>query len=69
VHGRYIARIASPTATAAAQALGRVSLTIASPTNVATTCPPISARGCAGSASGDPMTSAIEVANGMMASG
>ena len=31
--------------------------------------PPIKARGCAGSASGDPITSTIEVANGITASG
>ena len=34
-----------------------------------TTWPPISARGCAGSTSGDPITSTIEVANGITASG
>jgi hypothetical protein len=33
---------------------------------VATTWPPTSARGCAGSACDDPITSTIEVANGMM---
>jgi len=33
------------------------------------TWPPISARGCAGSACGDPTTSTIEVANRMITSG
>jgi hypothetical protein len=42
---------------------------MASPTRVATMCPPIKARGCASSASGDPMTSTMEVTNGMMTSG
>ena len=35
----------------------------------ATTCPPIKARGCAGSTLGDPITSTMEVANGITASG
>jgi hypothetical protein len=61
--------MANPTATAAAQACGPVNRSMASPTRVATICPPTRARGCAGSASGDPMTSTIEVANGMTTSG
>src|SRR6266852_3498396 len=46
--------MARPTAMAAAQACGPVSFRTASPTTVATTCPPTRARGCAGSASGVP---------------
>ena len=39
------------------------------PTVVETRWPPIRARGCAGSASGEPITSTIEVAKGMAPSG
>jgi hypothetical protein len=44
---------------------GPASFTTISPTSVATRCPPTSARGWAGAASGIPMTSTMEVANGM----
>ncbi|HEX4826964.1 MAG TPA: hypothetical protein VFV12_01955, partial [Xanthobacteraceae bacterium] len=44
-------------------------MTTNNPTTVATTCPPMSGRGCAASISGEPMTSTIEVANGTNMSG
>src|SRR5262245_54554379 len=56
--------MASPTASAAAAVPGPVTFTTNSPTSVATRWPPISARGCAASISGEPITSTIEVANG-----
>ena len=65
----YIARIDNPTAAAAAQACGPVSFNTAKPTSADNTCPPIRARGCAGSTPGEPITSTMDVANGMTASG
>src|SRR5215471_13336291 len=52
--------MARPTANAAVNAPGPAIFTTNSPTKVATTCPPISGRGCAASISGEPMTSTIE---------
>jgi hypothetical protein len=59
-----IAAIATPTASAAAQGEGPASLSAMRPTTVQTKCPPTSARGWATSASGEPITATIEVANG-----
>jgi len=58
-----------PTASAAAQGTVPNSLTMSSPMNVATRWPPISARGCAGSAWGEPSTVTIDVANGIATGG
>src|SRR5215470_7802512 len=57
--------MAKPTASAAVNAPGPAIFTTNSPTKVATTCPPMSGRGCAASISGEPMTSMIEVAKGI----
>ena len=65
----YIASTANPTAAAAAQACGPASRNTTNPTRVAAMCPPIKAHGWADSASGNPITSKIEVANGMRTSG
>ena len=66
---RCIATMARPTANAAVNAPGPAIFTTTSPTSVATTCPPMSGRGCAASISGEPMTSTIEVAKGTNMSG
>src|SRR5882724_12031241 len=64
-----MAIIATPTASAATQTPGPKSLAARSPTAVEIRWPPIKARGCAGSAFGEPITSTIEVANGIATSG
>src|SRR5215831_5787218 len=61
--------MASPTANAAAHGAGPNNLTMTSPTNVETRWPPIRARGCAGSALGEPSTVTIDVAKGIATSG
>src|SRR5258708_1239541 len=61
--------MARPTASAAAHGAGPNNLTMSSPTNVETRCPPIRARGCAGSAFGEPSTVTIDVAKGIATSG
>jgi len=66
---RCIATIAKPTASAAAHGAGPHTLTTSKPTSVEMRCPPISARGCAGSALGEPNTVTIEVAKGIAISG
>src|SRR5215207_5123135 len=61
--------IARPTARAATQTPGPNSLAARRPTTVEIRWPPIQARGCAGAAIGEPITSTIEVANGIATSG
>ena len=56
--------IARPTANAAAHGAGPNSFTINKPIRVERRWPPINARGCAGSAFGEPNTVTIDVANG-----
>ena len=63
-----MAIMARPTATAAAQGWGPASVTITRPTTAESRWPPTNARGCAGFASGEPITITIEVANGMNSS-
>src|SRR6516225_10287252 len=64
-----IATIARPTATAAAHGAGPHILATTRPTRVESKWPPISARGCAGPALGEPNTVTIEVANGIATNG
>src|SRR5215475_14220440 len=67
--GQMHCDIASPTASAAAHGPGPKNLTMSSPMNVETRWPPIRARGCAGSALGEPSTVTIDVAKGIATSG
>ena len=69
VRVRCIATMARPTAQRPPKANGPATCTTIRPTKVEMRWPPISARGCAGSASGEPITSTIEVANGTNISG
>ena len=64
-----IATIARPTAIAAAHGAGPQTFTISNPMIVEMRCPPIRARGWAGSALGEPNTVTIEVAKGIAISG
>src|SRR5215469_2725450 len=64
-----MAIMATPTASAAVDGDDPHSAKTARPTKVEIRWPPINARGCAGSAFGDPNTVTIEVANGINTNG